>query len=170
MNVIQLVAAGLFLVIAFIVDIRMQIIPNWLTVTSFAAAMIYHIALGGMEGMIAGLTGAAAGFFPLLLLHLARGIGAGDVKLFAALGAWLGIWTVLQVLLYAILYAGAIGLCLVILNRAFGRRMAEGATAVFVPAVGWRKQQWVQWAKSGKKFPFMLAVAPAAITVWTIIS
>lgn len=170
MNVIQLVGAGLFLVIAFIVDIRMQIIPNWLTVTSFAVAMIYHIALGGMEGMVAVLTGAAAGFFPLLLLHLARGIGAGDVKLFAALGAWLGVWIVLQVLLYAILYAGAIGVCLIIVNRAFGKRMVEGAAAIFVPAVGWRKRQWLQWSKSGKKFPFMLAVAPAAITVWSTIS
>ncbi|OMF38909.1 hypothetical protein BK133_00710 [Paenibacillus sp. FSL H8-0548] len=166
----QLVAAGLFLAIAFIVDIRKQIIPNWLTAASFAAAIVYHAVLGGMEGITAALIGAAAGFFPLLLLHLAKGIGAGDVKLFAALGAWLGVWTVLQVLLYSILYAGAIGICLVIMNRTFGKRLVEGATAIFVPAVGWRKQQWLQWARSGKKFPFMLAVAPAAITVWSIIS
>lgn len=126
MNITQLVAAGLFLAIAFIVDIRKQIIPNWLTAASFAAAIVYHAVLGGMEGITAALIGAAAGFFPLLLLHLAKGIGAGDVKLFAALGAWLGVWTVLQVLLYSILYAGAIGICLVIMNRTFGKRLVEG--------------------------------------------
>ncbi|WP_161601610.1 A24 family peptidase [Paenibacillus luteus] len=168
MEIVQIAAVVLFLSIAFITDIKFQIIPNWLTLSSITAAFIYHLSIGGGVGTAA--AGAAAGFFPLLLLYLARGIGAGDVKLFAALGSWIGVWTVLQLMLYSILYAGAIGVCLIVINRAFGKRFAAGAVAMLGPASGGRKLQWLQWAESGKKFPFMLAVVPAAITVWSMMS
>lgn len=170
MDLVQTAAIAVLLIIAFITDLKAQIIPNRLTMSFFAAAFIYHVALSGMDGAATAAAGAAAGFVPLLLLHLARGIGAGDVKLFGALGAWVGVWIILQVLLYAILYAGAIGVCLVIVNRAFGRKVTAGVTAILVPAAGWRMRQWLQWAESGNKFPFMLAVAPAAVTVWSMLS
>jgi prepilin peptidase CpaA len=170
MNLMMTAAAAVLLIIAFVTDIKAQIIPNRLTVSFFAAAFIYHAAFSGIDGLVKAAAGAAAGFVPLLLLHLARGIGAGDVKLFGALGAWVGVWIVLQMMLYAILYAGVIGVCLVVVNRAFGKKMTAGVTAILVPAAGWKRSQWLQWAKSGKKFPFMLAVAPAAITVWAMFS
>ncbi|WP_053374437.1 A24 family peptidase [Paenibacillus sp. FJAT-27812] len=170
MLLIQTAAVAVFLIIAFVTDLKSQIIPNRLTASFFAAAFIFHAAFSGIDGVITAAAGAAAGFVPLLLLYLARGIGAGDVKLFGALGAWVGVATVLQMMLYAILYAGAIGVCLLVVNRAFGKKVTAGVTAILVPAAGWRKKQWLKWAESGKKFPFMLAVAPAAITVWSMIS
>lgn len=170
MDIVQTAAITSFLIIAFITDVRAQIIPNRLTVSFFAAACIYHIAVNGMAGAAAAAAGAAAGFVPLLLLHLAKGIGAGDVKLFGALGAWVGVWTVLQMMLYAIFYAGLIGICLVFVNRSFGKKVTAGVTSFIVTGLGWRKHQWLQWAESGKKFPFMLAVAPAAVTVWSMIN
>jgi len=170
MDIIQTAAPAVLLIIAFITDIKAQIISNKLTVSFFTAAFIYHAAFSGMDGVATAAAGAAAGFVPLLLLHLAKGIGAGDVKLFGALGAWVGVWTVLQLMLYAILYAGAIGVCLVIANRAFGKKVTAGVTAILAPAAGWRKSEWLRWAETGKKFPFMLAVAPAAVTVWSMIS
>jgi prepilin peptidase CpaA len=170
MDFIETAAVAVFLMIALYTDLKAQIIPNWLTVPFFTAAFIYHIALSGIEGAVTAAVGASAGFIPLLLLHFARGIGAGDVKLFGALGALVGVWIVLQMMLYAILYAGAIGVGLVIVNRAFGKRVAAGVTAIVMPEAGYRKLQWLQWAESGKKFPFMLAVVPAAVTVWTMFS
>ncbi|OME76337.1 hypothetical protein BK120_29300 [Paenibacillus sp. FSL A5-0031] len=170
MEFIVTAVVAVFLVIALYTDLKAQIIPNWLNVTFFSAAFIYHTAISGLEGAAIAAVGALTGFIPLLLLHLARGIGAGDVKLFGALGAWVGVWLVLQMMFYAILYAGAIGVCLVIVNRAFGKKMAADVTAFVVTVAGDRKLQWLQWAESGKKFPFMLAVAPAAVTVWSIFS
>lgn len=170
MDSYQTIAIGILLVIAFITDIKAQIIPNWLTLSFFSAAFVYQFALSGLEGVVAAAIGAAAGFIPLLLLHLARGIGAGDVKLFGAIGAWVGVWMVLQLMLYAILFAGAIGLCLVLFNRTFGHKIAAGITTMLSPVAGLKKHQWLQWAESGKKFPFMLAVAPAAFTVWSMFS
>ncbi|WP_424767142.1 A24 family peptidase [Paenibacillus sp. sgz302251] len=169
MDFIQTAALASLFIGAFITDVRTQIIPNRLTVSFFVAALLYDFVMNGMTGLITAAAGAAAGFVPLLLLHLAKGIGAGDVKLFGAIGAWTGAGLVLQVTLYSILYAGLIGIGLILINRSYGRKVAAETASLLVPASGWRKSQWLKWAESGKRFPFMLAVAPAVITVWTML-
>ncbi|WP_028612159.1 A24 family peptidase [Paenibacillus harenae] len=166
MEPIQTAATALLLIFSFITDIRTQLIPNRLTASFFAAAFLYHFAVEGWDGLMTAAAGAAAGFIPLLLLHFAKGIGAGDVKLFGAIGAWTGAWVVLQLMLYSILYAGLIGICILIAIRPLGKRFAAELSTFAVPESGWKKRQWMQWARSGKKFPFMLAVVPAAVTVW----
>jgi len=75
---------------AAISDLRTRKIPNWLTVTGFVAALVFHIATGGLPGLGYSLLGFLTGFSILLLLWLTGGGGAGDVKLMGALGAWLG--------------------------------------------------------------------------------
>lgn len=169
MDIVQIAAIALLLIVAFFTDIRSQIIPNRLTLSFFIGALIYQLAANGSSGLIALAAGTAAGFAPLLLLYFAKGIGAGDVKLFGAIGAWVGVGTVLQLMLYSILYAGLIGLFLVIVHGSLRKKVAAGVIAIIIPAIGWKGKQWLQWAESGKKFPFMLAVLPAAVTVWYMI-
>jgi leader peptidase (prepilin peptidase)/N-methyltransferase len=71
--------------------------------------------------------GAAAGFAVLWIIAFAyrrlrkrEGMGGGDPKLFAALGAWLG-WTQLP---FVLLGAGLFGLAAIALMRARGRRVS----------------------------------------------
>lgn len=166
-------AIGLLLLIALITDLKFRIIPNYATAGFFAAGAVFHIATAGLSGAAAAIAGAAAGLFPLLLLYFAKGIGAGDVKLFAAIGAWAGAGAVLKLMLYAILYSGLIGIVVAIVNRAFSSKLAADALAYggMAPDSGegkWRR--WKKWTESGTTFPFMLAVAPAAITVWFILN
>jgi prepilin peptidase CpaA len=135
-------AAAVVLVIAFISDIRTHKIPNWLTVPACAAALVFHSLLRGLQGMSFSLAGLAFGLAALLFIHLLKGIGAGDVKLFAALGAWVGLQAVWSVLMYSIVYAGAAGLVmLLILRRPI----------------------------KGMRFPFMIAVIPGAVTCWVTV-
>jgi prepilin peptidase CpaA len=164
------VAVAVLLLTALATDLYKQTIPNRLTLSFFGAALLYQFAAHNFAGLSVAMAGAAAGFVPLLLLYLCKGIGAGDVKLFATIGAWVGAWPVLYLMFYAILYAGAIGLCLLVLNRSFNKKVAYELTVLTAPDAGLRKQQWLRWAESGKKFPFMLAVAPAAVTVWLLIN
>lgn len=73
-----------------ITDLRTRRIPNVLTFGAAAGALGFHLANDGVSGLgwsAAGWLVGAAFFFPLFAL---RGLGAGDVKLVAALGAWLG--------------------------------------------------------------------------------
>lgn len=165
---IVLWAAAIQLLIAFITDMRHQTISNWLTGTSFAAGVLYHGLAGGLgaQGWLYTTAGAAAGFLPLLILYAFGGIGAGDVKLFGALGAWIGTAMIAQLMMYSILYAGAFGVLLLLFNRAFAKRVAALMIIAYPGAA--RTFSWFDWAKSGKSFPFMVAVLPAAITLWMI--
>jgi prepilin peptidase CpaA len=72
-------------------DVRGQRIPNWLTYSGLIAALAVRSALGGWTGLKVGLAGMllAGGIF--FLLFLIGGMGGGDVKLMAAVGAWVGL-------------------------------------------------------------------------------
>jgi len=155
-------AVAMLLAAAWVTDMRTQTIPNRLTFGFLGAGLVFHLAWGGREGLMFALFGFAAGFVPLLLLYAAKGLGAGDVKLFGAAGAWIGAHAVLQLMLYSILYAGAIGAALLVLRRPKWRRAAAGAWRRLAPA-GWSR--YVRWASSGNAFPFMAAVVPAAATI-----
>jgi prepilin peptidase CpaA len=76
-------------------DIRYRRIPNWLTLTGLAAALVLR-ALPGGEGVVAGLAGAGTGLGIGFALFAAGLIGAGDAKFMAALGAFLGPLVSLQ--------------------------------------------------------------------------
>lgn len=75
---------------ACVTDLRSRRIPNVLTFGAAAAALAYGAVVGGWWGLgmaaLGWLVGAAAFIIPFAL----GGLGAGDVKLLAALGAWLG--------------------------------------------------------------------------------
>lgn len=165
MQLFSVTAAAVLIGGAFVTDVRSGKISNKWVAVFMAGAILYQLVAGGLAGLGNGMIGAAAGFVPLLLLYMAKGIGAGDVKLFGALGAWIGAAAVLQVLLYSILYAGAIALCIVTFNRAFGRKFVMEAAVAVTGSASAKKGQWLSWASSGTTFPFMLAAAPAAVTV-----
>ncbi|WP_164744442.1 A24 family peptidase [Paenibacillus xylaniclasticus] len=152
------VGALVLVILASITDIRSMRIPNPLTAASFAVGLIAGFAASGIQGGWSSLMGAAAGTAPLLLLYMFKGVGGGDVKLFAALGAWLGVPMILELVLYSILCAGAIGLLLIVLSRLFvwpGRLFVCGGT-----------RQDDAEARTVHRFPFMLAVVPAFAACW----
>lgn len=159
-------ATAVLLLLALINDLKTMRIPNWLTASFFAAGCCYQFAANGVEGGWFALLGALSGFVPLMVLYLFKGIGAGDVKLFAALGAWIGTAAVMEVLMYAILYGGAAGLVLLFFHRPFGRRLLTGFTAFLVPGFLSGREVLHSWTKDGLRFPFMIAVVPAALTSW----
>jgi prepilin peptidase CpaA len=79
-----------FTLAAAVIDFRTKKIPNWLTVPSAIAALIFHLVSGGGTGLLLALAGFAVGFALLILPWILGGGGMGDVKLLAALGTWLG--------------------------------------------------------------------------------
>lgn len=79
-----------FTLAAAVIDYRTKKIPNWLTVPSAIAALLFHLVSGGGTGLLWALSGFAVGFALLILPWILGGGGMGDVKLLAALGTWLG--------------------------------------------------------------------------------
>ena len=80
------------LIEAAIIDGRSLRVPNWLTFHFLLGGLIYAYWKGGSSAACWSLMGAAVGLMCLLPLYAIGGMGAGDVKLMAGVGAWLGPW------------------------------------------------------------------------------
>ena len=96
--------------IACAIDLRTRRIPNALTFGAAAAALVFHFAAGGLSGLAIGSAGWLAGAAMLLVPYALGGMGAGDVKLLAALGAWLGAVDVAWAGAYAAVAAGGMAI------------------------------------------------------------
>jgi prepilin peptidase CpaA len=72
-------------------DVRYRRIPNVLVLSALLAGVSINTAFGGWQGMLSSVEGFALAFFPMLLMHIFGAMGAGDVKLFGAVGAVLGV-------------------------------------------------------------------------------
>jgi prepilin peptidase CpaA len=71
-------------------DLKSRRIPNYLTLGTAVTGLAFNFISGGLHGLTDGFLGMLLGFAFLILPYLWGGMGAGDVKALAALGAWLG--------------------------------------------------------------------------------
>lgn len=78
-------------------DLRTRRIPNWITVPGAALGFVLQAYHGGLRGALASLAGAGLGLGLFIALYMAGGMGAGDVKLFSAVGALVGPQTLILV-------------------------------------------------------------------------
>ncbi|MGA7409852.1 MAG: A24 family peptidase [Bryobacteraceae bacterium] len=76
-------------VIAAFIDVRSRRIPNWLSLSAFLAGLIVH-GVGGPSGIVDALLGCGLALMIYVPLFALQALGAGDVKLMAALGTILG--------------------------------------------------------------------------------
>jgi len=89
MGITHMIALGVALV-ACITDVRTRRIPNILTFGAAAAGLGAGAALNGTDGVLTASAGWGVGVAVFFIPFALGGLGAGDVKLMAALGAWLG--------------------------------------------------------------------------------
>jgi prepilin peptidase CpaA len=78
------------LVVAAVIDGWKLKVPNWLTFPFVVAGWVYSTAAFGWEGLGWSMVGTLVGLALLLPAYAIGGMGAGDVKLLAGVGAW--IW------------------------------------------------------------------------------
>src|ERR1041385_130239 len=72
-------------------DVRYRRIPNMVVLSALIAGLAINSAFAGWQGLLSSLLGFGLGFVPMLLLHIFGAMGAGDVKLFGAVGTILGV-------------------------------------------------------------------------------
>jgi prepilin peptidase CpaA len=95
---------------ACVTDVRSRRIPNALTFGAAATALLFHTVVGGPEAGLRSAAGWLVGCALFLPFFLLRGMGGGDVKLLAALGAWLGPSSALPLAVYTSIAGGVLGL------------------------------------------------------------
>ncbi len=95
---------------ACVTDVRSRRIPNVLTLGGAAAALVFHAVTAEGAGIGTAAMGWLVGTAVFLPFFLLGGMGAGDVKLMAALGAWLGPAEAFAIAIYASLVGGVLAL------------------------------------------------------------
>ena len=140
------------LVVLFGIDLEHQILPNSITLPGVVAGLIFSLAgpPGLRDSVIGVLLGGgvlyaiAAGYY---LWRREEGLGMGDVKMLAMIGAFLGWQAVLLTLVLASLSGAVIGVAMMALQRGtmkyalpFGTFLALGALVAMLagePIVDW---------------------------------
>jgi prepilin peptidase CpaA len=89
-------------------DLKSKRIPNELTLGGALAGLGFQLGFHGLPGLWDGLAGWGLGFGLLMVPYCLGGMGAGDVKGGAALGAWLGLSNAFRFYIYMGLAGGAI--------------------------------------------------------------
>ncbi|MEO6223195.1 MAG: prepilin peptidase [Vicinamibacterales bacterium] len=119
------ISVGTLLALACVSDLRTRRIPNVLTLSAGGGALVFHLATGGWSAAgwsLAGLLVGALLFFPMFAL---RGMGAGDVKLLAAVGAWIGPGQVATVALATSIAGGLIALVVALAHGYLRKALAN---------------------------------------------
>src|SRR5262245_4291949 len=106
-------------------DLRMRRIPNLLTFGAAATGLIYHLVSGGFDGFGQSAAGWVIGALVFVVPFALRGLGGGDVKLLAALGAWIGPGDVVWLALYTGIAGGAMAIVVALANGYLRRAVGN---------------------------------------------
>ncbi len=93
-------------------DVRSRRIPNWLTGTSMALGLVLHWSLQGWMALWTCLLAGVIAGGAFLVFYLGGGMGAGDVKLVAAVSVLAGLSHVGEVLIATTLLGGVFAVVL----------------------------------------------------------
>ncbi len=151
--------------IACVCDIRTRRIPNLLTFGGAALAIVYSLWVSGLNGLVSSVGGWGIGCALFLPMFLLGGMGAGDVKLAACIGAWLGPMAAVFFALYSAIAGGVMAVGVALATGYFRQALAN----VWLLLAHWRvvgvrplHELTLETAK-GPRLPFALPIAAGAI-------
>ena len=113
-----LIGAVAIAIIGAVKDVFGRRIPNSLTYSGILAAFGFRIALLGWPGFKNGLLGLLAGGGIFFLFFVLGGMGGGDVKLMAAVGAWAGLPHTLFVLVTTAIAGGVLAVTYMLYHKS----------------------------------------------------
>lgn len=148
--VLLLVTAGVF-------DVTKFIIPNWIAISLMALFLAATVLLPFEVDWLSHIGAAFTVLLAGLVAYRFGVLGAGDVKLIAAVSLWAGFDHAPALLLYIVLAGGALALLLLVM-----RRLVMGV-AVAVPWSGGRVLPRLLLV--GEKLPYGVAIASGSIVL-----
>ena len=128
-----LLAIALVLAVAAaIIDVQQHRIPNRLTYSGIAIAFVARTWLFGWRGALGALAGCLLAGGIMFLFYVVRAMGAGDVKLMAALGAFTGPRQAVPLLLATAICGGLLAIVYAIYRRQIGSTLKNvGSVLLF---------------------------------------
>ena len=155
------------LAIATFTDLRSRRIPNWLVFPFMAAGFGVQAWFHGWQGVVQSLEGFALGAVFFGELAVMGGMGMGDVKLFAGIGAWIGPGQLMLALVITGLAGGLMALGWAIVG-GFAGDLLKGSGDLLL---GWKKRGTIAHPELKLSNPLArkMPYAPA-IAIGTLIS
>ncbi|HJU91074.1 MAG TPA: prepilin peptidase [Gemmatimonadaceae bacterium] len=154
------------LLAACISDVRTRRIPNRIVAALAIGGVLYSIlTFGASAGALRAVAGLGVGLAIWLPFHIVRLLGAGDVKLFSASGAWLGVTGALEGALLAALIGGALAIFWMV--RARGVVNSARSVAIAIAAPSTMMHNDAKESPASVRLPYGVALAAgAAIVAW----
>ena len=160
--IVATIVLGAFLALAAATDIRERRVPNRLNLTVLLGGVATAMLLPSSRvTLLQALTGVAAGLGVWLPMYLARLVGAGDVKLMAASGAWLGAAGVLWASVWAAIAGGVFGLVWIVWHRGVPSAAMALGHALRAP-----KLLQLQPMDRRERVPYAVAIALGVFAAW----
>jgi prepilin peptidase CpaA len=154
----------LAIVIAYY-DVRYRRIPNPFVLATFASGMAINFIFSGLAGFYGSLTGCGLAFMLMFMLHIFGAMGAGDVKLFAAIGAVTGASLVLPTFMVVVITGGVLAVVSIVRAGLVVTTMHR-VLQIFVGMLpGWEMPKFAVPADRRHTIPYGVA-----ITIGSLIS
>ena len=115
----------IILVVAAVIDGWILKVPNWITFPLILAGWSAGAYLHGFGGLGWSMAGTAVGLGLLLPAYAIGGMGAGDVKLMAGIGAWIGATATFYAFCASAVIGGVIAVAMVLLRGRWQHHKAQ---------------------------------------------
>lgn len=163
------IAGSILMVLLAIVvlsDLRTRRIPNRLVLAIAACGVIVALPDGWRAALIA-LSGVGVGLALWLPFHVLRILGAGDVKLAAACGAWLGAAGIAEASVVAAMIGGALALATIAWQRS-ARGTALDAMLLVSSLRRGRLPAALTIERAPHLMPYGVAIAFGVAAIWWV--
>jgi prepilin peptidase CpaA len=139
-------------------DVRYRRIPNAFVLATLISGLVINTVFGGFWGALSSLGGCALAFILIFVLHVFGAMGAGDVKLFSAVGAVTGASLVIPTFIVVVLTGGL--LATVSMFRAgMARTTMHRVLQIFVGFLpGWEMPKFAVPADRKYTVPYGVAI------------
>ena len=155
MKLILLVPLAIFVIYY---DVRYRRIPNVLVLATLLAGISINTGFSGVNGMLSSVEGFALAFFPMLLMHIFGAMGAGDVKLFGAVGAVLGV-SMVPLAFVVVVMLGAVLAIYTMLRAGTVFSTLHGVLRIFVGILpGWEMPRFAMSPDRRHTIPYGVAI------------
>ena len=161
-----LVNISLLIPLAIIIsyyDVRYRRIPNAFVLATLAAGIAMNAIFAGFPGVAASVGGCVLAFVLMFTLHVFGAMGAGDVKLFAAIGAVTGAPLVLPTFIVVILTGGLLAIVSIVRAGILISTMHR-VLQIFVGMLpGWQMPKFTVPADRKHTIPYGVAITMGSI-------
>lgn len=154
--------APLAMVVIFY-DVRYRRIPNIAVIAALVSGLAINTVFGGLQGTVASLYGFGLAFFPMLLMHIFGAMGAGDVKLFGAVGAILGVSLVPVTFILVVMFGGALAVYSMIRSGTVFSTL-HGVLRIFIGILpGWEMPRFKMAPDRSHTIPYGVAIVLGSV-------